>query len=91
MSKTDKTPWQPNDESVVCSKHFVDNMPTESHPNPTLELGYALYNTHSTNMASSTSVTLISTCHTKSVLDPEITEESECTESLSILRLKILT
>jgi len=88
MSKTDKTLWQPHDESVICSKHFVDNMP-ERHPNPTLELGYALYNTHSTKcatrtstMASSTelpntSVTLISTCQTQSVLDPERTEESE--------------
>ncbi|XP_052079435.1 uncharacterized protein LOC127717711 [Mytilus californianus] len=32
--------WQPNSESRICSKHFVDCEPTLSNPLPTLDLGY---------------------------------------------------
>lgn len=40
MSKSDRTPWQPSSSSVVCSEHFVDGIPTELNPLPTLKLGY---------------------------------------------------
>ena len=32
--------WQPNPNSRVCSNHFVDGQPTDSNPDPALNLGY---------------------------------------------------
>lgn len=42
--KTNKI-WIPNEDSRVCSKHFVDESPTDSHPYPTLAMGHELSNT----------------------------------------------
>lgn len=39
-STTDKTPWIPDDASVVCSIHFKDGRPTDTNPLPTLNMGY---------------------------------------------------
>ena len=39
-----QTRWTPNENSVVCSAHFVDGAPTDSNPYPTLNLGYSMYN-----------------------------------------------
>jgi hypothetical protein len=39
-SETDKTLWEPNPYSVVCSAHFVDGCPSDKNPLPTLNLGY---------------------------------------------------
>ena len=36
----DKTSWQPCSSDRVCSEHFVDDIPTEHNPDPTLKLGY---------------------------------------------------
>lgn len=36
----DQTEWVPGKSHRVCSDHFVDRIPTEAHPNPTLKLGY---------------------------------------------------
>ena len=33
-------PWSPKKSSRVCSKHFVDSLPTEENPLPTENLGY---------------------------------------------------
>ena len=35
-----KTPWKPCSSDRVCCEHFVDGIPTEQNPNPTLKLGY---------------------------------------------------
>ena len=35
-----KTPWQPGPSDTVCSRHFVNGVPTAADPMPTLELGY---------------------------------------------------
>lgn len=35
--------WKPPQNAVVCSKHFVDRMPTEANPLPTIDLGYQLH------------------------------------------------
>ena len=37
-----KTPWKPGNNDRVCSDHFVDGIPTEVNPDPTLKLGYEL-------------------------------------------------
>ena len=37
-----KTPWKPGNNDRVCSEHFVDGIPTEVNPDPTLKLGYEL-------------------------------------------------
>ena len=44
MKRTNKrnTSWTPGESDMVCSKHFVDGMPTVENPNPTLNLGYEL-------------------------------------------------
>ena len=36
----DKSDWMPTKDDRVCSLHFVDGIPTEANPNPTLQLGY---------------------------------------------------
>ena len=36
--------WIPSEDSRVCSKHFVDKVPSLSHPYPTINLGYELFN-----------------------------------------------
>ena len=33
-------PWTPGTKARVCSKHFVDDGPSEFNPIPTLNLGY---------------------------------------------------
>ena len=35
-----QTPWKPCSSDRVCSEHFVDGIPIEQNPNPTLKLGY---------------------------------------------------
>ena len=35
-----KTRWTPGESDLVCSKHFVDRLPTLENPDPTLGLGY---------------------------------------------------
>lgn len=35
----DKSEWQPNEGDRVCSIHFVDGIPTEANPDPSLQLG----------------------------------------------------
>jgi hypothetical protein len=37
-----KTKWTPTPTHSVCSLHFVDGIPTPSHPDPTLHMGYNL-------------------------------------------------
>lgn len=39
----DRTRWQPTTNSVICSKHFRDGIPTDNNPLPTLELGYNVH------------------------------------------------
>ena len=34
--------WIPKKSDRVCSDHFVDTIPTEANPNPTLKMGYTL-------------------------------------------------
>ena len=34
--------WKPKDSSRLCSKHFVDGIPTLENPNPSLCMGYQL-------------------------------------------------
>ena len=36
--------WSPKKQSRICSRHFVDNKPTEENPHPSLHLGYNSYN-----------------------------------------------
>lgn len=43
-SKTDPTPWIPDETSVICSIHFKEGKPTEKNPLPTLNLGYDIRN-----------------------------------------------
>lgn len=42
MNRTTKknTNWKPGQSDMVCSKHFVDGLPTSNNPYPTLQLGY---------------------------------------------------
>ena len=35
-----KSAWTPGDSDMVCSEHFVDGMPTDDDPYPSLRLGY---------------------------------------------------
>ena len=35
-----KSAWTPGESEMVYSEHFVDGMPTDEHPNPSLRLGY---------------------------------------------------
>ena len=35
-----RKPWKPCSSDLICSDHFVDGIPTESNPDPTLKLGY---------------------------------------------------
>ena len=35
--------WSPSKNAIVCSEHFVDKMPTEANPLPTLNLGYQVH------------------------------------------------
>ena len=35
-----KTSWKPFSSDRVCNEHFVDGIPTEKNPDPTLKLGY---------------------------------------------------
>lgn len=41
-SSTDRTPWEPSRNAVVCSVHFIEGHPSEKHPIPTLNLGYTV-------------------------------------------------
>ena len=34
------TSWKPGQSDMVCSKHFVDEIPTNENPFPTLNVGY---------------------------------------------------
>ena len=36
----DGSKWLPKPSDRVCSDHFIDQIPTEAHPDPTLHLGY---------------------------------------------------
>ena len=36
----DRSKWLPKPSDRVCSDHFIDKIPTEAHPDPTLHLGY---------------------------------------------------
>ena len=38
----DKKPWYPCSSDRVCSEHFVDGIPTEENPDPSLKMGYEL-------------------------------------------------
>ena len=38
----DKREWIPRPSDRVCSEHFVDGIPTEKNPNPSLKLGYEI-------------------------------------------------
>ena len=38
----DKKPWYPCSSDRVCSEHFVDGIPTEKNPDPSLKMGYEL-------------------------------------------------
>ena len=38
----DKKPWNPCSSNRVCSEHFVDGIPTEKNPDPSLKMGYEL-------------------------------------------------
>ena len=42
MSRLEKdgSKWLPKPSDRVCSDHFIDKIPTEAHPDPTLHLGY---------------------------------------------------
>lgn len=44
----DKSKWEPSKSDRVCSDHFVDKIPTEAHPIPTLNLGYLPFNAPAT-------------------------------------------
>ena len=35
-----RKPWKPCSSDRICSDHFVDGIPTESNPDPTLKLGF---------------------------------------------------
>ena len=35
-----KSAWTPGDSDMVCSEHFVNGMPTDENPYPSLRLGY---------------------------------------------------
>ena len=35
-----KSAWSPGDGDMVFSEHFVDGMPTDENPSPSLRLGY---------------------------------------------------
>ena len=37
-----KSAWTPGESDMVCSKHFIDGMPTSKNPHPALKLGYEL-------------------------------------------------
>ena len=34
--------WKPCSRDQICSEQFVDGIPTEKHPDPTLKMGYEL-------------------------------------------------
>ena len=34
------TNWKPGQSDMVCSKHFVDGIPTNENPFPTMNMGY---------------------------------------------------
>ena len=38
----EKEPWYPCSSDRVCSEHFVDVIPTEKNPDPSLKMGYEL-------------------------------------------------
>ena len=38
----DKKPWSPCSSDRVCSEHFVDGVPTEKNPDPSLKMGYKM-------------------------------------------------
>ena len=38
----DKAEWKPSNSDRVCSEHFVDKIPSETNPDPTMHLGYDL-------------------------------------------------
>ena len=38
----EKRPWYPYRSDRVCSEHFVDGIPTEKNPDPTVNMGYEL-------------------------------------------------
>ena len=42
----DNKNWQPNDNSRVCSNHFVNGRPTEQNPDPSINLGYTPVTKH---------------------------------------------
>jgi len=42
MKQTNNTSWIPGESGMVCSKHFVDGMPTVENVNPSLNLRYEL-------------------------------------------------
>jgi len=44
MKRTNKrsTSWTPGESDMVCSKQFVDGMPTVENPSPSSNLGYEL-------------------------------------------------
>ena len=38
--RADKSMWIPSSSDRVCSRHFVDGIPTVGNPDPALQLGY---------------------------------------------------
>lgn len=38
----DKSEWKPCPSDRVCSEHFVDKVPTVTHPDPSLKMGYEI-------------------------------------------------